>query len=89
MTHPVPGFVGIFPLPLRRVRRGDCRPRGAATTANPPVPVAVVTASIGRPSACAGSLLMAAALGILSVTPASAAMLDDGQAIKNCAAYVA
>lgn len=88
-TFSAPGFVRVVPLPVRRVSPGTRLGGGLLATSKRVVPAAVA-ASPCRASAVARTLLAAAALSVLCVTPASAASLDNGQAVfeKSCAAYV-
>lgn len=86
-TFSAPGFVRAVPLPVRRVSPGNRLGGGLLATSKRVVPAAVA-ASSDRASAVARTLLAAAALSLLCVTPASAASLDNGQAVfeKSCAA---
>lgn len=86
-TFSAPGFVRVVPLPVRRVSPGNRLGGGLLATSKRVVPAAVA-ASSDRASAVARTLLAAAALSLLCVTPASAASLDNGQAVfeKSCAA---
>ncbi|KAK1862235.1 hypothetical protein I4F81_004809 [Pyropia yezoensis] len=87
-TFSAPGFVRVVPLPVRRVSPGNRLGGGLLATSKRVVPAAVA-ASSDRASAVARTLLAAAALSLLCVTPASAASLDNGQAVfeNSCAAY--
>nr|AMB37186.1 cytochrome c [Neoporphyra haitanensis] len=87
-TRFVPAFASAAPLSLGGVRRAECSQKGVATATRRAVPVATMPAAIGKASAGTCSLLLAIAVGVLSAIPASAAALDDGQAIfeKSCAA---
>lgn len=89
-TRFVPAFASAAPLSLGGVHRAECSQKGVATATRRAVPVATMPAAIGKASAGTCSLLLAIAVGVLSAIPASAAALDDGQAIfeKSCAAYV-
>lgn len=91
-TYSAAGFMSTSPLPLCRGRREDFRQVRVTPATCRAVPVAVIPAAVGRASAGTCSLLLAVAVSaqLLSVTPVSAAALDDGQAIfeKSCAAYV-
>lgn len=89
-THSVLAFASTASVPLGGVRRAGCARKGGATATCRAVPVAVMPAAIGKASPGTCSLLLAVAVGVLSVAPASAAALEEGQAIfeKSCAAYV-